>query len=147
MGPNIDETVHVQYIYHMDIWQRTETGLFCVVWEKVTWKQRWTTLSWVSAQCGKVGKTAQVAHKFSSSDVPSAIPVKSTDFGGSLPIFLPLPANLPIYHNLPISTDFFADLPNFNFFCRTFMYLWWKVLHHIINIIYSTLQGVGIFCI
>ena len=44
-----------------------------------------------------------------------SIPVKSTDFGGSLPIFLPLPANLPIYHNLPISTDFFADLPNFNF--------------------------------
>ena len=25
-------------------------------------------------------------------------------------------ANLPIYHNLPISTDFFADLPNFNFY-------------------------------
>ena len=55
---------------------------------------------------------------------PISIPVKSTDFGGSLPIFLPLPANLPIYHNLPISTDFFADLPNFNFFYRTFMYLW-----------------------
>ena len=29
-------------------------------------------------------------------------------------------ANLPIYHNLPISTDFFADLPNFNFFYRYF---------------------------
>ena len=44
------------------------------------------------------------------------IPVKSTDFGGSLPIFYLSTANLPIYHNLPISTDFFADLPNFNFF-------------------------------
>ena len=44
------------------------------------------------------------------------IPVKSTDFGGSLPIFYLPTANLPIYHNLPISTDFFADLPNFNFF-------------------------------
>ena len=43
----------------------------------------------------------------------------------SLPIlavvyrFFYLPtANLPIYHNLPISTDFFVDLPNFNFFYR-----------------------------
>ena len=45
-----------------------------------------------------------------------AIPVKSTDFGGILPIFYLPTANLPIYHNLPISTDFFADLPNFNFF-------------------------------
>ena len=44
------------------------------------------------------------------------IPVKSTDFGGSLPIFYLPTANLPIYHNLPISTDFFADLPNFSFF-------------------------------
>ena len=44
------------------------------------------------------------------------IPVKSTDFGGSLPIFYLPTANLPIYHNLLISTDFFADLPNFNFF-------------------------------
>ena len=56
----------------------------------------------------------------------------------SLPIlavvyrFFYLPtANLPIYHNLPISTDFFADLPNFNFsnvnYALTnviFMYLW-----------------------
>ena len=54
------------------------------------------------------------------------IPVKSTDFGGSLPIFFYLfylpTANLPIYHNLPISTDFFADLPNFNFFYRSFCY-------------------------
>ena len=45
-----------------------------------------------------------------------SILVKSTDFGGSLPIFYLPTANLPIYHNLPISTDFFADLPNFNFF-------------------------------
>ena len=55
-------------------------------------------------------------------------------------VYLPT-ANLPIYHNLPISTDFFADLPNFNFFLPIFllfhvnyaltnvifMYLWWKV--------------------
>ena len=47
----------------------------------------------------------------------------------SLPIlavvyrFFYLPtANLPIYHNLPISTDFFEDLPNFNFFYRSFCY-------------------------
>ena len=47
----------------------------------------------------------------------------------SLPIlavvyrFFYLPtANLPIYHNLPISTDFFADLPNFNFFYWSFCY-------------------------
>ena len=46
----------------------------------------------------------------------------------SLPIlavvyrFFYLPtANLPIYHNLPISTDFFADLPNFNFFLPKFV--------------------------
>ena len=31
-------------------------------------------------------------------------------------------ANLPIYHNLPISTDFVVDLPNFNFFYRSFCY-------------------------
>ena len=48
-----------------------------------------------------------------------------TPYLSSLPIlavvyrFFYLPtANLPIYHNLPISTDFFADLPNFNFFYR-----------------------------
>ena len=45
------------------------------------------------------------------------IPVKSTDFGGSLPIFFTfftfLPANLPIYHNLPISTDFFRGSTEF----------------------------------
>ena len=44
------------------------------------------------------------------------IPVKSTDFGGSLPIFLPpyrQPTDLPQSTD---STDFFADLPNFNFF-------------------------------
>ena len=47
---------------------------------------------------------------------------KTSAYLSSLPIlavvyrFFYLPtANLPIYHNLPISTDFFADLPNFNF--------------------------------
>ena len=46
------------------------------------------------------------------------IPVKSTDFGGSLPIFLPF---LPSYRqptDLPQSTDFYR---------LYFLYLWWKV--------------------
>ena len=66
--------------------------------------------------------TKQVNKTYSFAMIPKKvfvslyIPVKSTDFGGSLPIFYLPTANLPIYHNLPISTDFFADLPNFNFF-------------------------------
>ena len=96
------------------------------------------------------------------------IPVKSTDFGGSLPIFLPssrqptdLPQSTDFYRFFRGSTEFLFFLPiplnvllffllfhvNYALTNVIFMYLWWKVLHHIINIIYSTLQGVGIFCI
>ena len=55
----------------------------------------------------------------------------------SLPIlavvyrFFYLPtANLPIYHNLPISTDFFADLPNFNFFSTDLFVISCKLCSH-----------------
>ena len=51
----------------------------------------------------------------------SSLPILAVVYRFFYLFYLPT-ANLPIYHNLPISTDFFADLPNFNFFYRSFCY-------------------------
>ena len=51
----------------------------------------------------------------------SSLPILAVVYRFFYLFYLPT-ANLPIYHNLPISTDCFADLPNFNFFYRSFCY-------------------------
>ena len=51
----------------------------------------------------------------------SSLPILAVVYRLFYLFYLPT-ANLPIYHNLPISTNFFADLPNFNFFYRSFCY-------------------------
>ena len=50
----------------------------------------------------------------------SSLPILAVVYRFFYLFYLPT-ANLPIYHNLPISTDFFADLPNFNFFLPIFL--------------------------
>ena len=58
------------------------------------------------------------SQRISTDDRVVHIPVKPTNFGGSLLIFLP---SYRQPTDLPQSTDFylfFADLPNYNFFYR-----------------------------
>ena len=61
---------------------------------------------------------ASTPHELETNPYLSSLPILAVVYRF---VYLPT-ANLPIYHNLPISTDFFADLPNFNFFYRSFCY-------------------------